>query len=527
MAFDILIKNGTVIDGTGGKARSGTIAISGKMIEAIDPGADAKGAIEINAEGRIVAPGFIDCTNHSDTTGTLFSNPSMDSMLHQGVTTIIGGNCGSSLAPLLSQESLEGLQKWRTDSLLTTDWRSMGEFLHSVEKIKPGVNFGSFVGLGTLLRGVLSGQHRDVETQDVAKLNYALSEALKEGAFGLSTGLVYAHERSMSTERIADVARTLKKEGGLYKTHLRSESGYLLGAISEALAIGREAEVPVHISHFKAIGRKAWKNFSQSLALIEHASAAGQHIRFDAYPYVTTGSFLYLLLPPGAYQGGFRKLFERLKDPELRTNILEALMKKTLHYDAIIVSTAWKTKESVGKSIQEIAERIGISPEEVFLQLLLANEGRITIFGRTVKRDQVQRALEHPLSVIASDGSGYPLSYKSSGELVHPRSFSAFPRFFRLAVHTWKTLSWEDAVRKATSAPAEILGLKKRGTLKKGNFADIVIFNPETLKSNSTFQNPYQYPSGIEYVIVNGRIVLAGGKIQETRSGMVLKRNDE
>lgn len=526
MAFDILIKNGLIVDGTGAEGYPGSVAITGNKIEAIGSGVDGQAKLVIDAEDRIVCPGFIDITNHSDTTGTLFTVPTQESMIRQGVTTIIGGNCGTSLAPLVYPDVVASIQKWQTTAPVAVDWLSMGEFLDAIEKLKPGVNFGSLAGFGIIKRGVLHDGVREPSHQEIIKIKFILGEALKEGAFGLSTGLVYAHERATSTAALIDIASVLKKEGGIYKSHVRSESNDLIGAVNEAISIGREADVPVSVSHLKAIGKKAWRGFHPALGLLERAAESGLMVRFDAYPYITTGSFLYLLLPAGVYEGGFAALFSRLRDPRIRLEVIKTLQERTLHHDSIIVSTAWKTKASVGKSIKQIAERIGISPEEAIVQLLLANEGRVRVFGRTVRTEYVREALMHPLSMIASDGSGYAIDHHEPFELPHPRSFGAFPRFIRLATKKWGMASFPMVIKKATSDPAALMGMRRRGTLARGNFADIVIFNPETIKSRGTFENPYQPPIGIEWVIVNGVLAVRNGVFHGSRSGMVLRKHN-
>ncbi len=525
MAFDVVIKNCTIVDGTGAKETQGSIGITGKKIAAMGPAVSEKGAkIVIDGTGKVACPGFVDITNHSDTMGTLFTYPEQESMVAQGITTIIGGNCGSSLAPLLTPDVIYNLQKWRMENIATVDWLSVGEFLSTVEKLRPGVNFGTLIGLGTLRHGILKSENRSFSYEDFLKLKFVLAEGIKEGAFGLSTGLIYAHERGITTEELSDIASVLKKEGGIYKTHLRSESTDLFGAVNEAITIGRETEVPVSISHFKAIGKRAWTEFQKSMGLIERASESGVAIRFDAYPYITTGSLMYLLLPPGAYEGGFSALFQRLRDPALRLDIIKTMKKRTLHYDTITVATAWKTKQSVGKSITHIANSIGVAPEEVIVQLLLANQGRITVFGRTVHRQHVRTALEHPLSMVASDGAGYGMKHRDTGQRVHPRSFGAFPRFLRLATKKWRTLSLPDAIRKMTSAPALLMGIPLRGTLKTGNYADIVVLDPETVRSIGEFDYPYQFPHGIEWVLINGAVAVQNGELKKTRAGMVIRR---
>ncbi len=527
MAFDILIKNASIVDGTGAAAYPGSIAVYKGIIQEIGQNVPEEAKLMIDAKERIVAPGFIDITNHSDAVGTLFSEPALPSMLIQGVTTIMGGNCGASLAPLLYPGAINSLQKWRTETIQTVDWLTMGDFLKSVEKIKPGVNFGTMTGFGLLRRGILKNEDREFDFEDLKELKYVLEESLKEGSFGLSTGLVYAHERASTTEDLVRIAEILKKYDAVYKTHLRSESGGLLGAVNEAVAIARNSGARVSVSHFKGIGRKAWRDFDLGLSILERAAHSGAPIAFDVYPYITTGSFLYLLLPPGAYDGGFSKLWKRLKDPSIRQSILKSMQEKTLHYETIVISTAWKTKEAVGKNIRDIAERIGISPEEVVIHLLLANEGRVTMFGHTVQPELVKKALLHPLSIIASDGAGYSLEHRKTGELVHPRSFGTFPRFLRLAVNKWSELGWPEAIRKMTSAPAELFGIQKRGTLAKGNHADIVIIDRDAVASQGTFENPYQYPRGIDWVIVNGVVAVNEGQFQNARAGKVLRRGEK
>ena len=476
MAFDILIKNARIIDGTGGPEVRGALGILHGRIEEVGPSVSGSAREVIDAEGKIVCPGFIDITNHSDVVGTLFTHPTQESMLRQGVTTIIGGNCGSSVAPLMFPEAINYLQKWRPEDVSVVNWLSLEEFLDSVEDIQPAVNFGTLVGFGILRKQILRNENRAFTYEDFLKLKILLEDALDEGAFGLSTGLVYAHEHSAKTEELLELCAVLKKFGAIYKTHLRSESKAILGAINEVIMLGRESGVPISISHFKAIGRSAWRDFDKGLQLIQKAHESGVKIRFDMYPYITTGSFLYLLLPAAAYEGGFQSLFHRLKKSEIRINILKALEKQTLHYDAITVATAWKTKGSVGKTIQHIADSIHVSPAEAITELLLANEGRVTIFGKTVRPEHVKETLQHPLCLVATDGSGYNTEYAKSGELVHPRAFGAFPRFFRLAVNNWKTLSWPEAIHKATKGPADLLGIKRRGSLVRGMYAANVAF---------------------------------------------------
>lgn len=522
MAYDVIIKSGMVIDGKNAPALA-DIGIEGNKITAVKELSNASAKVTINAFGKYVTPGFIDITNHSDTHLTLFKYPHLDSLIMQGVTTIIGGNCGASLAPLASEQAIGAIKKWADPSEINVNWNTMEEFLTAISQLRPGVNFGTFVGYGTLRRGILSGEIRPLSIEEREKLKLLLLQSMQQGAFGLSLGLAYGHERVSVTEELIEIGRVLSQTGGVIKIHLRSEGFEILSSVNEAIRIGRETGVPIQISHLKAIGRKAWPFLPKAIELITHAKESGVDIDFDVSPYRTTGSLLYLLVPPGARQGGFQELFKRIDNPPERTKILEALRGHTLHYDKILI-TAAKIKNIVGHTLAEVAQEAGLTPEETLLETIRSNEGRVTIIGQMVSMKNTRQALQDKNSFIASDGAGISQEAMQSGDLIHPRSFGAFPRFLgRFSKELG--ISLQDAVQKIATGPARKLGLKGRGILEKGAFADVVVFDPKLIRDRATYKNPFRFASGVEHVLVNGIPAVEDGKLMHARAGKALKRN--
>lgn len=522
MAYDILIKGGSVIDGNGTPPAVTDIGIKGDKITHIGALEEKETQVVIQASGKYVTPGFIDLTNSSDTSLTIFKYPQLESLLKQGITTIIGGNCGSSLAPLGSKSALKSIRKWADTSEINADWNTMEEFLARVEKMRLGVNFGTFVGYGTLRRSVVGDEIKTLTQEEKEKIKYLLREGIEAGAFGFSLGLSYGHERVSSTEELIEIVKTLSETGGIVKIHLRSEGMSILASVNEAIRIGRETKAPIQISHLKAVGRQAWPHFKKVLELIKTARDSGVDINFDVSPYSTTGSLLYLLIPTWARQGGFDELFKKLKQPEERRKIIEHLKTYTLHYDKIIINSA-KLNSLVGKTLKEIADSSGLEPEEALLETVYTNEGRVKIIGRTVSVKNTKLAIKDENSFICSDGAGYGEEEIKSGSLVHPRSFGAFPHFWHHFVKNLYTLSPEEAVQKITSGPARKLKLWGRGAITLGNYADLVIFDPEKIRDRATYKSPYQYAEGIEYLIINGQLAIKDNLVTNARAGRTLR----
>jgi len=523
--FNLIIKNGTVIDGTGSKKTVADVGVEKDKITAVGKlGENAKVENVIDAKGKIVCPGFIDILDHSDNFWTLFTIPRLDSKITQGITTIIGGNCGSSLAPILGEDSVKSIRKWVDIGNVNVNWTRQGEFFGELNKRGLGINFGTLIGHETLRRGLI-GDKEKIAKEDMKMMGRMLLDSLEEGAFGMSTGFVFSHAKAVLIDEIRYLVEILKANNSFYASHIRGESEELLPSINEAIYIGREFEASVEISHLKAIGRKYWTDMQKALEMINIANEEGVEINFDVYPYDATGSVLYVLLPDWVSRGGRRKMISRLKDLDLREKIVKELKVMDYNYENIIISICPRLKEVVGKSIIDIAEKQEISPEEAMIELLISANGHAIVFNRKVlSEENIKLALLNSHCIISSADAAYNIEYIRTGEIVHPRCFGTFPRILGRYVRERKVLSLESAIEKMTSKPARKIGLKNRGELKKGFFADITIFDPKTIIDKADFDNPYQYSEGIENVIVNGKIVIKGGRHTGELAGRVLRK---
>jgi len=523
--YDILIRNSTIIDGAKNNKYKADIGITEGKIKLIGRLGAIKAEVVIGADDLYAAPGFIDLNNHSDTYLTLFTIPSLESLLKQGITTILGGVCGSSLAPLVSAETLKTIQKWADIREINLNWLIFKEFLDEVSKMKLSLNFASLVGHSTIRRGILKDDWRKIKPKEMRMMKELLKSSLKEGAFGLSTGLAYSHAKIATIKEIIELAKIVKDFEGLYATHIRGEAEELIPAIEETIEVAKKTKVSTEISHLKAMGRKFWPNMAKAINLIE--GAKNVRINFDVYPYTITGSVLYILLPDWVAEGGRAMFLKRLRNPKIKAKVIQEMQeRKDYEYDKITVVMSPMDKTFIGRRITEIAKSQNVSVEEAVVNMLIASEGRVITFLDTLNPDNVEAGLSHALSFIASDGAGYNLQYYfNKRELVHPRCFGAFTRFLGKYVREKQILSWEEAIYKITGGPAEKLGLKDRGLIKEGYWADLVLFNPKKIIDKATFENPYQYSGGIDYVFVNGKTAIEKGVYTGERAGRVLKKS--
>jgi len=511
--FDLLIKNGIILDGSGKtKKYPADLIVHKNKIKKIGKIGQFKKAIAkkvINASGYYVCPGFVDIQNHSDSYWTLFNLPTQDSLLYQGITTILGGGCGSSLAPLSDGSVIDSIQKWAQPKQLNVDWLTMQEFFNHLEQQGIALNFASLVGHSTLRRGLLKDEVRDILPEEISIMGKMLSQALKQGAWGMSSGLVYTHAKLAQTKELADLASEIEK--GIYASHIRGEGEELIPAVKEAIEVARRSKVSVEISHLKALGAQNWAKMNQALQLIEQARQEGLLVNFDVYPYTTTGSVLYILLPDWVAKGGKKAMLARLKDPVIRSKVISQ-MRQNPEYDFSKVKVNNRTLDD---------------PKEI-IDVLLAQEGRGFAFMELISPDNLEAGLVHNLSFVCTNGFACSLDEKNNKfDLnqgpVHPRCCGAFPRFLGKYVRDENLLDWEKAIYKITYGPAQKIGFEKRGLLKKGFFADITIINPQTVKDMASFENPYQKPQGVEYVIVNGQIVVDKGVHTSKLPGQIIK----
>lgn len=518
--YNILIKNGWVLDGTDKLAYRADVAVEkGKIVEIASSIPEAKAEKIIDAQDKYVTPGFIDVQNHSDSYWTLFDQPQQKSLLAQGVTTIMVGNCGASLAPLPTQEAIKAIQKWHDLSGLNLNWVTFAEFVSALNEKKLGTNVGSLVGHATIRRGILGDEIRTVTPDEIKIMEEILGKSLNAGAFGFSLGLIYAHEVNSSFDELLALSKVTKQHGGYLSVHLRSEGGHILEALDEAIELARKADVPLKISHLKVRGRKNWHLFDRVMNKLEIAYHQGTELSFDVYPYDTSWSVLYTYLPKWAYDGGRAQILRRINSSSERRKILDYLRAIEENFNNVVVAHAEHSPSFVGKSVAEIAANQGVGSEEAVLNLLSACKTQVMVFDHNLSDEHVELLSFSPLSLIATDGSGYS---KEGENLVHPRCFGTMPRFLKM-VREKKTISWELAIKKLTAEPAKLLGIKNRGTISKNNWADIAIFDPKKINDKATYQQPFLYPEGVETVLVNGKLAYQNQNVLG-QFGVVLKK---
>jgi len=530
LSFDLIVHGGLIIDGSGLKPFKAYIGIKdGRITEVGD--LDLLDASEVvDASGLAVAPGFIDMHSHSDF--VLLVNPMAESKVRQGVTTEVIGNCGTSAAPILGTAREQAVSRHQRRYGVDVEWESFDDYLSRLEE-GVAVNVAALVGHGTVRQCAMDMEERAPTGGELDEMRMLVAEAMEAGAFGFSSGLVYPPGRYADTAELIDLCRVVASFNGIYASHVRGERETLLDAVREALRIGEEASVPVQISHHPAkIG--AWGKSPETLAMMDEAGERGLDVTCDLHPYVAGSTGLSALLPPWAQEGGPRKILERLKNPETRRRIKDDMIEEKVPgpgpcglvkrgmWDQIIISS-YPTEEPVGRTLAEIAEERGVDPFNAYFDLLLESEAEGGVVGFYYNEEDIRHVLAHPRSMIGSDGYALaPYGVLGTGRN-HPRSYGTFPMIFRKYVRgesrpeIWhdsgeSILSLEKAVRKMTSAPAGKLGLLDRGLLKPGMWADIVVFNPDTVADTATYLDPYRYPIGIVHVLVNGVAVVSEGE---------------
>ncbi|MDB4940233.1 MAG: hypothetical protein JWO40_658 [Candidatus Doudnabacteria bacterium] len=520
--YSKILKNANIIDGTGKPAYKADIAIEQDKIVQIGNLQKANAQEIIDVEGMYVAPGFVDIQNHSDVYWTIFDNPTLDSLVSQGITTAIIGNCGASLAPLLSPDALLSIRKWHNLEGVNLNWLTFKEYLEVLSARSFGVNIGSLVGYSTLRRGLVKDDIRALNEDERKILKRSLEESIDAGAFGLSSGLSYAHEAIISEDELLELAKIVKNKNALMSVHLRSEGAELTESVAEALELVNKTGVNLKISHLKVRNKSNWHLLPHALNLIEANYQKKGSIHFDLYPYDFIWQVLYTYLPKWAYEGGRDVMLKHLKDPEQRKKIKAYLMSKDINYSAIMIASTSMQLNVVGKTLGELAAGQECDSEDALLNMIERGGSEILVFEENLNISQVQTLLGHPLSMIATDGAGFPLA-RNQQSLAHPRCFGSMPKFLNMAVAN-NICSLEMAVQKITSIPATKVGLHKRGTIAIDNYADLVVFNSK-INSQANYKNPYQAPEGIEYVFVNGTIVSQKGSLFGISKGRVLRKS--
>lgn len=527
-AFDLVIEGGTILDGTGGPGYPADLGIAGDTIAAIGRIDPARGRRVLRAEGRQVCPGFIDIHSHSD--GLITVYPTADSKVRQGVTTELTGNCGGSTAPLAGPDTERERRQLLEEDGITADWTDAASYFARLERTGISVNQALLMGQGTLRRNAVGPVDRPLAPAELAEVIRALEEGLEQGAIGLSSGLEYIPGSYTPPAELEALAAVVARRGGLYSTHLRDEGAGLLDAVGEAVELGRRTGVRVQVSHFKAAGQPNWDKQPDSLGLLENARAHGIDIMADAYPYPAYSTSLTIFLPAWAMEGGDQALTARLQEPAQRARIRAELDRQVRNdpgdYELILVTRLFSEKNRglIGRHIGQIAASWGIEPVEAMLRLLEQEQGRVEMVGFGMRPENVEMVLSHPLVMFGSDGYSMAPTGKMAAARPHPRSYGTYPRALGHYVRERKIFDLPTAVRKATALPADRIGLRDRGRIARGMKADLVVFDAATLIDRATFENPHQYPLGIELVLVNGQTVVEGGNHTGARPGRVLRR---
>jgi len=530
MAWSLLIRGGSVVDGSGAPARAADVAVEGERIAAVAPALAGSAERVIDAAGKVVAPGFIDMHSHSDL--FYFGCPSAESKIRQGVTTEVVGMCSFSQAPLRPDQR-DIVRGWAggIGASLDLRWETFGQYLDALRAMRPSVNIAHFVGHGALRIAGMGFEARPAGSDDLKAMQRLLGEALDAGAFGFSTGLVYAPSAYSDTNELIALAREMASRGGLYFSHIRGESSMLLDSFTEAIRIGEEAGVGVQISHVKASGRDNWPKIDAALRMFETARARGVDVAGDVYPYNAGSTKLDNMMPAWAHDGGIGKLLERLADRATRRRIVEECLidgerwgtvsQGGIGFDQVFIATC-RRRELEGLNLAQIARQSGMAPAEVLMNLLLEEKCTVGMVSFSQSLDNVAKVLAHPALMIGSDS--IPL-YEGDGDRPgkpHPRTYGTFPRVLGEYARERKLFSLETAVHKMTGMAAARLGLRERGLVRPGHFADLTVFDPATVKDESTYPDPHRYPTGIPYVIVNGEVVVDDGRLAAARPGRIL-----
>lgn len=526
--YDLVIKNARVLDGSGKDEFIADIVISEDKIVEVGKVEQPETRATIDASGFLVMPGFIDIHSHSDE--SYFVNPLGESKLRQGITTEVIGNCGYSSFPL-SEEVRHRYQDTLREWGVRIEWTTPEEYLERLEKTKPAINIVPLVGHGTLRANVIGYEDRLPSEDELKKMKDLLREALSSGCWGLSTGLIYPPGCFAQTDELIELARVLKEYGGFYTSHIRSEGDDLLSAVEEAITIGQSADVPVEISHLKAAGRRNWGKAAQAIEMIVNAREnKGVDVGFDRYPYTASATDLGSLLPHWAHEGGRKKTIDYIRDPETSDRIIDEMRRNLEGKDgwgSILLSYAGcpEYEQFEGLSIKEIASIKRITPEVLVFHLLLRSRFTATICSFTMNGKETEQILTHPLCVVCTDASARALTGPLSKGKPHPRAFGSFPKFFRNYVKEKRLLRLGEAVAKTTSVPAQRIGLKQRGLIKSGYFADLLVIDWEQFTDTASYENPKNFAQGIMAIIVNGKVVFLDGKYTDERPGRLLLRS--
>jgi len=529
--FDVLIKNGRIVDGSGQPGYNADIAIKDRRIARIGNLANASATKTIDASGMVVAPGFIDMLGQSET--YLLIDPRGMSKVMMGVTTEITGE-GESTAPI-NERQIKEQEDFLKRFNLTIDWRTLDEYFKRLEKQGTGLNLGTFVGATQVREYVIGYDNRPPTAAELKTMKDLVAAAMREGALGLSTSLQYIPARFAKTDEIVELAKVASQYGGIYATHQRSEANALDESLNEVFEIARQAKIPAEIWHLKTAYKKNWGRMPEILNKIKDARAQGLDITADIYPYIAGSTALSACLPPWAQEGGTQQMLSRLRDPESRKRLKSEISVDQKDWENIylgsggpggilIGSVVNRDLEPMqGKRLSEIAEEQKKDPLDALFDFILADHAQTGAIYFMMSEDDMRAAMKAPFVSFCTDSGSRATDGPLAGSKSHPRGWGSYPRILGHYVRDEHLLSLEDAIHKMTGGPAARVGLKDRGLLKTGMFADITVFNPKTVIDTATFAQPNQYPVGIEYVLVNGQISVDKGQRTTALAGQAIR----
>ncbi len=528
MRLEFLIKEIMVCDGTGSKPFRASIGIYSDRI-IINPETDSAETI-IDGDGFILSPGFVDTHGHSEF--TVLADPLMEGKLFQGITTEINGNCGLSGAPLYG-EYLEH----RLDDLREYDirlrWNTLREYLKIIEDLRPSINFATLAGHGNIRGSVMGFGDRYPEESDMNKMKSLLTDAINDGAMGISTGLIYPPGIYSDTDELTELTRhgyrysIEKKFPFIYASHMRSEGERLIESIEEVLSIAKNSGSPVHISHLKTAGKKNWHRINDAISLINNAINDSIKITSDRYPYTASSTDLDSILPSWLFEGGKEKELERLRNEDIRKRVRHEILCDVDegYFDRIIISSVEKptNRWMEGKSVSEISNIINMDRIDFIFHILIDERLRVGAIFHSMSEENLERFLAQPFMMIGSDSSSRSFNGVTKKGRPHPRGFGSFPRFLRRYVIEKQIITLEEAIHRITYLPCKTFGIKDRGVIRDNAFADIVIFDPQRIMDNADYNNPFVKPDGIIHVFVNGKPAILYGETTGIRNGRVLR----
>jgi len=491
---DLVLQEVQIHDGHGKTPTAGDIGIRGDRIVAVGEFQAAGAPRRIDASGLVAAPGFIDLHTHSDSAITKKTTRINKNYLTQGVTTVVTGNCGGG----------------RLD---------VTKYLEEIDQAGAGTNVAHLIPHGSLRRSVLGGDRRPPGPEELKRMQELVAQGMRAGAWGMSTGLIYVPSSYADTEELIELSRIVGRHGGIYVSHMRNEGTGLLGAVDETLKIGLEADLPVHISHFKATGQDAWGLAARAIRRIEQARSAGQLATADQYPYIASSTSLGAMVVPSEYRQT-KKLIEALEAPEQRDRVRREITKRIDARNGgktLFIASYGKKREWQGRNLAALADEQEQPVLELVLEIQRNGGAQMVNFG--MQEEEVRLIMQQPFVATASDGS----ARARDNTVPHPRNYGCFPRKVGRYAIEEETISLERAIRSSTGLPADIIQLPKRGYLREGYFADVVVFDPRTFRDTASFEDPHQYAVGVRYLIVNGKLAIDDGRVTGTLAGRALR----